>query len=200
MSEYKEGRGDYYLAAGKREERSEKERLTEAGTLRRQVLQLGGRLDGFGHTLIEESSKPSDPSDIRWDCLCGYAGSPKKIKRHWEMNLAEYEEARSADDPPQFSGLIATAQAAQKNGLTLHLATRATCQEHLAHGDDKRTEPFTAATFGLDSKRLERALNDMTEGEAPDLWWNVDEQVWYATTRVRTLAEKIAVAYVKVQT
>ena len=61
----------------------------EVERLRWSVLQLGGRLNGFDHALIEESSKPSDPSDIRWDCLCGYGGSPEKVRRHWAQHLVE---------------------------------------------------------------------------------------------------------------
>ena len=78
-----------------------------AAELRRQILHLGGRLDGFDHTLIEESSKPSDPSDIRWDCLCGYGNSPEKVTRHWEANLIEYEAAIPSESAAERARILA---------------------------------------------------------------------------------------------
>ena len=74
--------------------------IGEVERLRWAVLQLGGRLGNFGHALVEESSKPSDPSDVRWDCLCGYGGSPEKVRRHWATHLAEDLPASPAPDEP----------------------------------------------------------------------------------------------------
>lgn len=69
------------------------EPMPEVARLRRYVLRLGGRLNGFDHTLSDWSEKPSDPDDVRWECLCGYAGAPGRVMRHWEANLIEYEAA-----------------------------------------------------------------------------------------------------------
>jgi hypothetical protein len=54
-----------------------------------------------------------------------------------------------------------------------------------------------AGPAGIDVERLEHALNDMTEGDSPDLWWDVDMGVWYATPRIHDLAEKIAAEYTR---
>jgi hypothetical protein len=53
------------------------------------VLDLGGRLEGFDHWRSAASSKASDPDDIRWECVCGYAGSPDTVRRHWEVHRHE---------------------------------------------------------------------------------------------------------------
>jgi hypothetical protein len=34
-------------------------------------------------------------------------------------------------------GLLATVERAEAEGLTVHVATRATCQQHIAAGDDR---------------------------------------------------------------
>ena len=47
------------------------------------ILNGGLRVPGFDHWRERASSKPSDPDDIRWDCSCGYAGSPETVQRHW---------------------------------------------------------------------------------------------------------------------
>jgi hypothetical protein len=52
-----------------------------------------------------------------------------------------------------------------------------------------------AGLAGIDVERLAHALNDMTEGDSPDLWWDVDMGVWYATPSIHDLAEKIAAEY-----
>jgi hypothetical protein len=54
-----------------------------------------------------------------------------------------------------------------------------------------------ARPAGIDVPRLEQTLNDMTEGDSPDLWWDVDMGVWYATPRIHDLAEKIAAEYTR---
>ena len=47
------------------------------------ILDGGLRLPDFDHWRERASSKPSDPDDVRWDCSCGYSGSPEKVRRHW---------------------------------------------------------------------------------------------------------------------
>lgn len=47
------------------------------------LLDGGLLVPGFDHWRVQSSSKPSDPGDIRWDCSCGYAGSPETVRRHW---------------------------------------------------------------------------------------------------------------------
>ena len=64
---------------------SEARATTPAGLreLRWIVLNGGLQLPGFDHSRERATSKPSDPDDIRWDCSCGYAGSPATVRRHW---------------------------------------------------------------------------------------------------------------------
>jgi hypothetical protein len=64
----------------------------------------------------------------------------------------------SEPTPEQYSRLISTMQAAQKNGLTVHLATRATCQEHIEEGDDTHPGALTAAAYGISVELLAEAL------------------------------------------
>jgi hypothetical protein len=71
----------------------------------------------------------------------------------------------------RYSGLVAAMDNAAARGLTVHVATRATCAEHLAHGDDKATEPLTAARFGLDVERLRDAMTRIY-GPNPPLGWS----------------------------
>jgi len=52
------------------------------------ILRGGLRVPGFDHWLEHSSSKPSDPDDVRWECVCGYAGSPERVERHWSAMLA----------------------------------------------------------------------------------------------------------------
>jgi hypothetical protein len=56
-------------------------------TLRWIILRGGLRLPDFDHWRTSATSKPSDPDDIRWDCSCGYAGSPEAVERHWTAML-----------------------------------------------------------------------------------------------------------------
>jgi hypothetical protein len=75
-----------------------------------------------------------------------------------EGHRAARAEASRID---QYSGLIATVRNATEQGLIVHLATRATCAEHLEHGDDNATETLTAAAFPasrIDEEKLARAL------------------------------------------
>jgi hypothetical protein len=69
--------------------------MTELGTdverLQMQVLRLGGILEGFEHAApwTNRSSKPSDPDDVRWECLCGIGGAPERVERHWLAELRD---------------------------------------------------------------------------------------------------------------
>ena len=40
-------------------------------------------------------------------------------------------------DTSRIEGLLSTVDTAERDGLTVHVATRATCAEHIAAGDDK---------------------------------------------------------------
>ena len=51
--------------------------------LRAALLGAGGHLPEWEHWRVRATSKPSDPDDIRWDCACGYAGSPDTVRKHW---------------------------------------------------------------------------------------------------------------------
>ena len=55
------------------------------------ILRGGLRVPSFAHWRERATSKPSDPDDIRWDCSCGYAGSPETVERHWSVMLAAFE-------------------------------------------------------------------------------------------------------------
>lgn len=43
---------------------------------------------------------------------------------------------RVLEDAGRISGMLATVDEAERNGLTVHLATRRTCREHIKAGDD----------------------------------------------------------------
>ncbi len=73
--------------------------------LERQVLDLGGRLKGFEHWRSASSAKPSDPDDVRWECSCGYAGSPETVQRHWAVHRDEYAAQRCSQE---VLGLVAS--------------------------------------------------------------------------------------------
>lgn len=60
--------------------------------LRDIILNGGLRLPGFDHWRTRSSSKPSDPDDVRWECSCGYAGSPETVQRHWAVMFATDDE------------------------------------------------------------------------------------------------------------
>jgi hypothetical protein len=45
----------------------------------------------------------------------------------------------------EFSGAISVFRNAKEQGLIVHVATRSTCAEHLAHGDDKATGRLAAS-------------------------------------------------------
>lgn len=57
--------------------------------LRDVILNGGLKLPGFDHWRARATSKPSDPDDVRWECSCGYAGSPESVQRHWRAIEAE---------------------------------------------------------------------------------------------------------------
>lgn len=58
-------------------------------------------------------------------------------------HLAAIEHAAGERALPKYSGLIYYARRAEEQGWSLHVATRSTCAEHIAAGDDKATEfPF----------------------------------------------------------
>ncbi len=61
--------------------------------LEREILNLGGVLGFFEHGVATRSSKPSDPDDVRWECLCGIGGSPERVRRHWAVELADWHAA-----------------------------------------------------------------------------------------------------------
>jgi hypothetical protein len=44
---------------------------------------------------------------------------------------------RVLDDSERIAGLLATVDRAERDGLTIHVATRRTCAEHIEAGDDK---------------------------------------------------------------
>jgi len=44
---------------------------------------------------------------------------------------------RVLDDSERIAGLLATVDRAERHGLTIHVATRRTCAEHIEAGDDK---------------------------------------------------------------
>jgi hypothetical protein len=63
------------------------------------ILDGGLRLPGFDHWRESRSTKPSDPDDERWVCVCGVAGSPEFVQRHWAAMRAEYARlAREGSD------------------------------------------------------------------------------------------------------
>lgn len=68
------------------------------------ILRGGLRLPDFGHWLERSTSKPSDPDDVRWECSCGYAGSPETVERHWTAMRA----ALAANQPESTRGFAAT--------------------------------------------------------------------------------------------
>jgi hypothetical protein len=75
------------------------------------ILNGGLRLPGFDHWRERVASKPSDPDDVRWDCSCGYSGSPEKVQRHWRAcrdfaNVIVEADARDVADDA-LAGLVA---------------------------------------------------------------------------------------------
>jgi hypothetical protein len=63
------------------------------------ILDGGLRLPDFDHWRESRSNKPSDPDDERWVCVCGVAGSPEFVQRHWAAMRAEYARlAREGSD------------------------------------------------------------------------------------------------------
>lgn len=66
-------------------------RSGEGDELRDIILDGGLRVPGFDHWRERASSKPSDPDDTRWDCVCGYSGSSERVKRHWASLRSEDE-------------------------------------------------------------------------------------------------------------
>ncbi len=46
----------------------------------------------------------------------------------------------TSEDEDRYSGLISVARNANERGYPIHVATRGNCAEHLAEGDDKKTE------------------------------------------------------------
>jgi hypothetical protein len=80
------------------------------------ILDGGLRLPGFDHWRERATSKPSDPDDIRWDCSCGYAGSPETVRKHWSAMLPD--AAFALLDPPQ----CCICGDYTSDGLTIHRA------------------------------------------------------------------------------
>ena len=72
------------------------------------ILRGGLRLPGFDHYRERATSKPSDPDDVRWDCSCGYSGSPETVERHWTAMLP----ALATPTPPDTALRPALRQAA----------------------------------------------------------------------------------------
>ncbi len=110
MSEYKDGRGDYYLAAGKREERS-------AGAAPAEALQA--------------------LSAAYYAIPAGEPSTDQVIERLPDLYRA-VEGVLAAGET--ISGLLGTVSAARESGYPIHAATRTTCAEHIAEGDDQKTK------------------------------------------------------------
>jgi hypothetical protein len=76
----------------------------------------------------------------------------------------------------EFAGLIQVAKNAKEDGLTLHIATRGTCDEHLAAGDDEADESRIATIRSETNAQLialREALRMLTvDGRysSPDTW------------------------------
>lgn len=122
------------------------------------ILDGGLRLPGFDHWRERASSNPSDPDDIRWDCSCGYSGSPETIQRHWHAILAA---ARPSPAEPPVADLRAALRAALPRAVNFRIPLARTVDDPIWDTiTDELVDALKAETPEppLDAERLAEAI------------------------------------------
>jgi hypothetical protein len=81
-------------------------------------------------------------------CECGDTDAKHRHGLELGRAATEYE----------YSGAISVLRHAQEQGFPIHVATRSTCAEHIAEGDDKAESWALQPSLVLDVDRLARAI------------------------------------------
>jgi hypothetical protein len=70
-----------------------------------------------------------------------------------------------------YSGLIATARAAKEQGYPIHVATRTTCAEHIAEGDDKKADFAFAQPAATPEPAHTEGSGEICDASCPHWAW-----------------------------